>query len=105
MYRFMRLIVFFDLPVLTSADRREYTKFRKFLIKSGYLMLQESVYCKLVLNTSAADLLSEQIHRNSPPKGLVQVLTITEKQFGRIDYVVGNSTTDVINTDERTILI
>lgn len=105
MYRFMRVIVFFDLPVLTNADRREYTRFRKFLTKSGYLMLQESVYCKLALNTSATDLLSEQIHKNSPSKGIVQVLTITEKQFRKIDYVVGNPSSDVVNTDERTILI
>ena len=46
----MRMIVFFDLPVLTSKQRRDYREFRKFLLKSGFLMLQESVYCKLVQN-------------------------------------------------------
>lgn len=101
----MRIIVFFDLPVQTSADRREYTKFRKYLIKSGYLMLQESVYCKLILNSSAAESLSEQMHRNKPPKGIVQLLAITEKQFSKIDYIVGAPTTDVLNTDKRTLLI
>jgi CRISPR-associated protein Cas2 len=105
MVRFMRAIVFFDLPVLTSMERREYNKFRKFLIKSGYLMLQESVYCKLVLNASAAESLSEQLQKNSPVKGIVQLLIITEKQFSRILYVVGAPTSDVINTDERTIIV
>ena len=33
----MRVIVFFDLPTLSAEDRREYTKFRKFLIKGGFL--------------------------------------------------------------------
>ena len=46
----MRVIVFFDLPTLTSENRREYTKFRKFLIKNGFLMMQESVYTKMALN-------------------------------------------------------
>ena len=46
-YRFMRVLVLFDLPVLTGDQRREYARFRKFLLKSGFLMLQESVYCKL----------------------------------------------------------
>ena len=50
----MRLMVFFDLPVETASQRREYRLFRKFLIKDGYLMLQESVYAKLVVNDGAA---------------------------------------------------
>lgn len=43
----MRILVMFDLPVITDTDRREYRKFRKFLILNGFLMLQESVYCKI----------------------------------------------------------
>ena len=39
----MRIIVMFDLPVMSAHDRREYSKFRKYLIKNGFLMLQESV--------------------------------------------------------------
>ena len=54
-YRFMRIIVMFDLPVVTSVERQEYTKFRKFLLKSGFIMMQESVYTKIALNTSVAD--------------------------------------------------
>ena len=48
----MRVIVFFDLPVLTDANRIDYRTFRKFLIKSGFMMIQESVYCKLAQNSS-----------------------------------------------------
>ena len=48
----MRIIVFFDLPVITAKSRRDYYNFRKYLIKylikSGFVMMQESVYCKLV---------------------------------------------------------
>ena len=51
-YRFMRVIVFFDLPTLTTEDKRNYSKFRRFLIKNGFMMLQESVYAKLALNSS-----------------------------------------------------
>ena len=38
--RYMRLVVFFDLPVDTPAQRKGYRVFRKFLLKDGYLMLQ-----------------------------------------------------------------
>lgn len=42
-YRYMRILVFFDLPVVTDEERRIYRTFRKYLIKNGFLMLQESV--------------------------------------------------------------
>ena len=44
-YRYMRVMVFFDLPVITSANRKDYRDFHKYLIKTGFLMMQESVYC------------------------------------------------------------
>ena len=68
----MRVIVFFDLPTLSAEDRREYAKFRKFLIKGGFMMMQESVYTKMALNKTVADSVVESVKRNKPPKGLVQ---------------------------------
>lgn len=50
----MRVILFFDLPTETLENKREYRKFRKFLIKKGFLMMQESVYCRLVINQTVA---------------------------------------------------
>ena len=43
----MRVLVFFDLPVITTENRREYRMFRNYLLKNGFLMLQESVYCRI----------------------------------------------------------
>lgn len=102
-YRFMRMLVFFDLPTDTASDRREYRRFRKMLIRSGFLMLQESVYCKLLMNTSAQKIMAEQIWRERPKKGLVQLLTITEKQFSRIEFITGDWRSDVIDSDERLV--
>ena len=39
----MRMLVFFDLPVTTKADRKAYAQFRKFLVNDGCDMLQFSV--------------------------------------------------------------
>ena len=71
-YRYMRIVVFFDLPVLTESNRRDYRTFRKYLIKSGFMMVQESVYCKLAQNGSVADAVVENIKKNKPHEGLVQ---------------------------------
>lgn len=104
-YRYMRIIVMFDLPMVTTSDRRAYTQFRKYLIKNGFLMMQESVYCKLAQNSTAADLIINNIRKNKPPSGLVQTLKITEKQFSRIEYIVGKSKSEVLDTDERIVFL
>lgn len=101
----MRVIVFFDLPVQTSEQRRQYAQFRKHLVKDGFLMMQESVYCKLALNLSAAGAIMENVRQSKPPEGLVQMLVITEKQFGRMEFVVGKSHSEIIDSDERTIFL
>ena len=98
-------MVFFDLPVITSADRKEYAQFRKYLLKNGFLMMQESVYCKLAQNQAAADYIVENIKKNKPPKGLVQAMKVTEKQFSRIEYIVGESNSEVIDSDERIVIL
>ena len=99
----MRMLVFFDLPTDTAADRRNYRRFRKLLIDNGFLMMQESVYCKLLINASAQTAAAETIRRGKPPSGVVQMLTVTEKQFAKMEYIVGEWTSDVISTDERMI--
>ena len=101
----MRILVFFDLPVQTAYDRKEYRRFRKFLIESGCLMLQESVYCKLVQNSTVADAVSDNVKRNRPSNGLVQLLRITEKQFSRMELIVGERQSEVLDTDERLVII
>ena len=63
----MRLIVFFDLPVQTAKQRKDYRLFRKFLLKDGYLQLQESVYAKLVVNDGIAAAAVARLRKNRPP--------------------------------------
>ncbi|SCJ16239.1 CRISPR-associated endoribonuclease Cas2 [uncultured Eubacterium sp.] len=104
-YRFMRVIIMFDLPTVTSADRKEYTKFHKYLIKNGFLMMQESIYCKLAQNASAAELIVNNIRNNKPMSGLVQSMIITEKQFGKIEYIVGERKNEVLDNDDRLVIL
>lgn len=104
-YKYMRVVVFFDLPVLTDKNRRDYRLFRKYLIKNGFLMMQESVYCKLVPNGKAADTVVENLKKNKPPEGLVQGLRVTEKQYSKMDYIVGKACTDVLDSDERLVIL
>ena len=104
-YRFMRVIVFFDLPTVTPSDRRAYAQFRKFLIKNGFMMLQESVYAKLSLNQTQTEQIISTVLKNRPSKGLVQILSVTEKQFSKMEISCGKGNTDVICSDERLLII
>ena len=101
----MRIIVMFDLPTETAKNKRDYILFRKFLIKSGFLMMQESIYCKWAQNATAADSIVDNVRKNKPSDGLVQVLKITEKQFSKMEYIVGESQSAVLNTDERLVIL
>ena len=84
--RFMRLIVFFDLPIETQKNRHDYAVFRRYLIKNGFIMMQKSVYSKLVLNgvTSRA---------------------VRENQFSRIEYMLGDKQSTVVESMDRLIEI
>ena len=101
----MRVIVFFDLPTETAEDRRAYSKFRRHLIKSGFMMLQESVYAKLALNSTQVDQIITDVKKAQPSKGLVQILTVTEKQFAKMEILCGKCKTDIVNSDERLLII
>ncbi len=102
-YRFMRIIVMFDLPSCTTGEQREYRKFRKFLIKNGFIMMQESIYTKLVLHPSAAELVKTQVRKAIPKEGLIQMLTVTEKQFANMELLIGEMQSTYVENDKRLI--
>ena len=95
----------FDLPIKTSAEIREYNRFRKHLIKSGFLMLQKSIYCKLALNMAVVESITNNIRLNKPDRGLVQLFTLTEKQFSRIEHIIGELNSQTLNTDCRLVIL
>lgn len=104
-FRYMRMMIFFDLPTDTAKDRRNYNKFRKFLVNEGFIMMQESVYSKLTLNNSIVNLVRDRINKNKPPKGIVQLMIITEKQYSEIEYIVGEKDNSIIDNTERLTIL
>lgn len=85
----MRMLVFFDLPVVTKAERRAYTVFRRFLLNDGYDMIQFSVYGRILNGADAETKHLKRLVDNLPPAGSVRVLTVTEKQFASMKLLVG----------------
>jgi CRISPR-associated protein Cas2 len=87
--RFMRLIVFFDLPMVTKTEKRAYVQFRRFLLNDGYDMVQWSVYARLLNGNDDHQKHLKRLVGHLPPAGSVRCMTVTEKQFAGIKLLVG----------------
>lgn len=102
----MRMLLFFDLPVKTKQERKIYSKFRKILIEKGYFMLQYSVYVKIYANRDAAEADKKIVKKLSPEKGNIRIMLVTEKQFSKMEIIIGGiSNQEKILTEESFIVI
>lgn len=101
----MRSVLFFDLPTLNDKDKRVYRRFIKELKKLGFYMLQESVYVKMSIDRQMMDSTIQKIKSFSPTKGSIMILNVTEKQFSQLNIIIGENQTDIIQTDERVVII
>jgi CRISPR-associated protein Cas2 len=88
-YRFMWLLVMFDLPVRSKSERRSATKFRQWLLDQGYEMSQFSIYMRFCVG-------KEQVHRRTrdiakvvPQRGSIHILSVTDRQFAQMTVFRG----------------
>ena len=87
----MWVIAMFDLPTDTPTARKAYTRFRKDLLSDGFTMMQYSVYIRHCASIENAKVHAERMGKRVPSLGEVRFLTITDKQFGRIEVYSGKS--------------
>ena len=103
--RAMRLIVYFDLPMKTADDRRQYTRFRKYLQMQGFIMVQESVYSKIAVNATAAESIRKNLRNNRPGTGNVIILSVSEKQYQSMEFLVGESQKEIVDSLDRFVVL
>jgi CRISPR-associated protein Cas2 len=85
----MWVIAMFDLPTDTPKARKAYARFRKALIEDGFTMMQYSVYTRHCASIENAEVHVKRMGAQVPSKGEVRFLTITDRQFGRINVFIG----------------
>ena len=88
-FRPMWLMAMFDLPVEEKEDRRNYARFRKVLLKDGFMMLQLSVYARYLPSEEAAEAHRRTIRAAVPPLGQVRIIAVTDHQFGKMEVFYG----------------
>src|SRR5690554_5022545 len=97
--RFMRLLLFFDLPVISDSEKKQYRKFRDFLLDDGFIMIQYSVYVRICRNQ---DDLNKHINRIKiivPTKGNIRILQVTDTQYQKMQLLRGKKVNEEqINT-------
>lgn len=85
----MWVLVFFDLPTETRAERKIYAQFRKKIMKDGFSMFQFSIYVRHCPSKENADVHMARTKKALPEKGHVGILCITDKQFGDMEIFYG----------------
>ena len=103
--RFMWMFVFFDLPVGTKTQRRHATRFRNFLKDDGFMMLQFSVYARVMRGEEAVDKHLGRVTKQLPPAGSVRTLTVTERQYARMKLLVGESAKNEKAAQQQLVLL
>lgn len=100
----MWLMVFFDLPVTEKAERQAATRFRNFLLKDGYMMIQFSVYARVCNGQDRLDKHMLRLHNQLPKAGSIRALQVTGKQYERMKTLVGNRTNNEKKKAEQLLL-
>ena len=100
----MRVIVMFDLPVITDTQKRIATKFRNFLLDDGYIMMQFSVYSRICKNND--DLLKHVniIKINAPKSGNIRMIQITENQYNNMIMFSGQKAIEEDISEDNLII-
>ena len=94
----MWLFVMFDLPTVTKKDKAISARFRKNLEKDGFTMYQYSVYIRYCASLESANVHIKRVKSLTPVKGIVSILTITDKQYSNIINIWGEIQQKVVPT-------
>jgi len=103
-YRLMWMMVMYDLPVVEEKERKIAAKFRKYMEKEGFSMVQFSVYAKFCGTRDQAEALKIKIEADLPEKGKVSILMFTDKQFGDIVHLTNRKRVKTKETPDQLVL-
>lgn len=98
------MLVLYDLPVKEPNERREYRRFRKFLLRNGYIAVQKSIYAKLLINSSRLTAETAMISGAVPKDGCVNLLPMSITEFRNLSAVVGENFNMSIFEDDLVVI-
>lgn len=100
-YRILWILVFFDLPTETKKERSIASKFRKEIMRDGFVMFQFSIYLRHCSSRENADVHINRVKRLLPEKGHIGIMTVTDKQFGMMELFYGKKEKPLPDTPQQ----
>lgn len=100
----MWLFAMFDLLVTTKTARREYSRFRTYLLTEGFHRMQFSVYARFCSTEESASSFRKRIRKRLPTAGNVRLIAITDRQFGRMEVFNGQKKSKPENAPDQLLL-
>ncbi len=91
-FRIMWLVVMFDLPTRTKKDRKRYRWLSRYLDAESYVRMQYSVYAKVFNSVESANYGKKRLRnflKINVKKGNVRLLMFTDAQFGKMEIIIG----------------
>lgn len=79
----------FDIPTTPASLRKQCARFRTGLKNEGFLMLQKSIYYKMIKNVSSVETERKSIKKIVPSAGCVQFLAMPLANFMKMNTLVG----------------
>ncbi|QKF77372.1 CRISPR-associated endonuclease Cas2 [Arcobacter defluvii] len=106
-YRFMWLMIMFDMPTDTKKAKKKYRYLRTKLLKEGYIMMQFSIYIRSFHSYESALNGKKKIKdfiASNTVKGKIRIIVFTDKQFANMDIIVGTKSEEEKNAPKQLLL-
>ncbi len=85
----MWVIVMFDMPTETKADRKRYAKFRKQILDDGFNMFQFSMYIRHCMSRENADVHVQRVKKYCRKKGILALCALPISSLDKWKYLMG----------------
>ncbi len=103
-FKYMRLIVMFDMPVKTKEQKKEYSQFRKKLLVNGYEMLQYSIYVRFLRSHFDTKKHIQRLEKIKPKGGDIIILQVTDHQYENMITLSGDKEKSSVDKSPLTVV-
>ena len=98
------ILLMFDLPVLTSSQRRAYARFHKRLLRAGFSQLQKSIYIQHCDSREIASTIQRRVISFMPEEGSILMQPLPMQSIAMMRAWQDGKRTAPVQVPERLLL-
>lgn len=98
------ILVLYDLPSVSAKDKKTGAEFRKQLIRFGYIIVQKSVYVKLIRHSSTIKSELGRLEEIIPDQGNIKALPMSLNEFRKLVSLSGEPFNMKVFADDMVII-